>query len=128
MTENSRAGRAPANSFDGRPIREPGRSHFSRRSDLDKTDTANLVAGHRIFVAASRRRFLNRVTLGKNAGGTPAPQNRLEDITAVRAMSLRAVHAVYPGKTKSALLGLDNDVVPSLESIVVVLIHCDAFN
>jgi len=42
---------------------------------LDKTDTANLADGHRIFVAlASRRRDFIQAAHLKTAGETPAPQ------------------------------------------------------
>src|SRR5258708_31662213 len=46
---------------------------------MGRTETTIQVAGHRFFVApASRRRFLDQATERKNAGETPAPQDRAE--------------------------------------------------
>jgi len=75
---------------------------------LDKTDTANLADGHRIFVAR-RHKITPKISLGaRNA--------------------LRAVYTADPGKAKGPLLRLNNDIVSPLESIVVILIHRDAFD
>src|SRR6267143_6894408 len=96
---------------------------------MDKPETANLAEGRRVFVApASRRRVFIQAAHRKNrrrdAGAT---KSRRKSRWGARN-ALRAVYTADPGKSKGPLLRLNNDIVSPLETIVVILIHRDAFD
>src|SRR5712691_4927388 len=115
MMENLRAGRAPVNSFDGRLTQALLSPLFSRRCDWRERNqrTLSLDTG-----CSWRRRLAGGFSIKPDTSRTPAPQNRPRN-------RLRAVHTVDPGKSKGAFLCLDDNVISSLEAIVVILVHSD---